>query len=66
MERLRREAFSRGEEDSEEKAMARVLWCKNWTALQSVRTLEHIHVLVKDVPDEIIVEWTGDKELVQG
>ncbi|KLJ11541.1 hypothetical protein EMPG_13267 [Blastomyces silverae] len=38
----------------------RVLWFKNWTALQSVRSLEHVHVVVRGVPDEIIVEWTGE------
>ncbi|KAL8646613.1 MAG: hypothetical protein Q9226_006780 [Calogaya cf. arnoldii] len=38
----------------------RVLWFKNWGALQSVRGLEHIHVLVKDVLEAIIEEWTGE------
>lgn len=38
----------------------RVLWFKNWGALQSVRGLEHIHVLVRDVPEAIIEEWTGE------
>jgi hypothetical protein len=37
----------------------RVLWFKNWVALQSVRSLEHIHVLVKDATPEILEEWTG-------
>ncbi|PYH49155.1 GIG1 family protein [Aspergillus saccharolyticus JOP 1030-1] len=37
-----------------------VLWFKNWTALQSVRSLEHVHVLVRDVPEKILVEWTGE------
>lgn len=41
-------------------ASDRVIWFKNWIALQSVRSLEHIHVLVRDVPDEIIIEWTGE------
>ncbi|PHH82359.1 hypothetical protein CDD82_6261 [Ophiocordyceps australis] len=36
-----------------------VLWFKNWVALQSVRTLEHIHVLVRRVDDEMIQGWTG-------
>jgi hypothetical protein len=30
----------------------RVLWFKNWTRLQSVRGVEHFHVLVKDVSEE--------------
>lgn len=42
-------------------AKDRVMWFKNWTALQSVRSVEHVHVLVRDVPDEIVVEWTGEK-----
>lgn len=41
-------------------AKERVQWFKNWTALQSVRSLEHMHILVRGVPEEIIVEWTGE------
>jgi len=37
----------------------RVLWFKNWVKLQSVRGLDHIHVLVRDVPRSIVHEWTG-------
>ena len=37
----------------------RVLWFKNWSQLQSVRGLEHIHVLVRDVPEGIVHEWTS-------
>ncbi|KAI9762213.1 MAG: NADH-cytochrome b5 reductase [Chaenotheca gracillima] len=37
----------------------KVLWFKNWTALQSVRSLEHVHVLVRDVPLGMIEEWTS-------
>ncbi|KAG6063158.1 hypothetical protein E4U32_001534 [Claviceps aff. humidiphila group G2b] len=44
-------------EDGEE----RVLWFKNWVALQSVRALEHVHVLVKDVDDDTLERWTGEK-----
>ncbi|KAK4231558.1 hypothetical protein QBC38DRAFT_354554, partial [Podospora fimiseda] len=40
----------------------RVLWFKNWVALQSVRTVDHVHVLVKDVDPEIIEEWTRELE----
>ena len=39
----------------------RVLWFKNWRQLQSVRGLEHIHVLVRDVPESILNEWTADR-----
>ncbi|KAJ5826390.1 hypothetical protein N7474_003528 [Penicillium riverlandense] len=37
-----------------------VMWFKNWVGLQSVRALEHVHILVRDVPEEILVEWTGE------
>ncbi|TGO07413.1 hypothetical protein BTUL_0279g00090 [Botrytis tulipae] len=39
----------------------RVMWFKNWVALQSVRALEHIHVLIKDVQKDDIEFWTGNK-----
>ncbi|POR39361.1 Uncharacterized protein TPAR_00433 [Tolypocladium paradoxum] len=38
-----------------------VLWFKNWVALQSVRSLEHIHVLVRDVDDDTLERWTGER-----
>ena len=38
----------------------RVLWFKNWTQLQSVRGLEHVHVLARNVPEDIIFQWSGD------
>lgn len=37
-----------------------VLWFKNWGALQSIRSLEHVHVLVRDVPEDILKEWMGE------
>lgn len=37
-----------------------VLWFKNWTALQSVRALEHVHVLLRDCPEKLLWEWTGE------
>lgn len=37
----------------------RVLWFKNWVQLQSVRALEHIHVLVRDATKEDLEFWTG-------
>jgi len=37
-----------------------VLSFKNWAALQSVRGLEHVHVLVRNVPESVIDEWTGE------
>ncbi|KAG6999241.1 hypothetical protein G7Y79_00036g071970 [Physcia stellaris] len=47
-------------DEAETPARERVLWFKNWGALQSVPGLEHIHVLVRDVADTIIEEWTGE------
>jgi Protein of unknown function (DUF3605) len=43
----------------------KIQWFKNWTALQSVPGLEHVHVLVRDVPEEIIMEWTSGEVAVQ-
>ncbi|KAM7188680.1 N-acetylglucosamine-induced protein 1 [Naviculisporaceae sp. PSN 640] len=40
----------------------KVLWFKNWTALQSVRALDHIHVLVRDVEPSLLQEWTTERE----
>ena len=42
-----------------------VLWFKNWVGLQSVRALEHVHILLRDVPDDILTEWSGEKTIVQ-
>lgn len=36
-----------------------IIWFKNRTRWQSVKTLEHIHVLTKGVDDKLIEEWTG-------
>ena len=38
----------------------RVLWFKNWLSLQSVRGVDHVHVLVKDVPNAVVRRWVGD------
>lgn len=40
----------------------RVMWFKNWVSLQSVRALEHIHVLVKDVDPVMLEEWTQEHD----
>jgi hypothetical protein len=39
----------------------RVMWFKNWVQLQSVRALEHIHVLVKGTTKEDLEFWAGKK-----
>lgn len=42
-------------------ANKRVLWFRNWTGLQSVRGLEHVHVLVRDAPKDLLDWWVGDR-----
>ena len=39
----------------------RVLWFKNWVALQSVRALEHVHILVRNVDGDTLERWTGER-----
>lgn len=39
----------------------KVVWFKNWVALQSVRALEHFHIMVRDVDDDMIERWTGER-----
>ncbi|KAK5135568.1 hypothetical protein LTR08_005048 [Meristemomyces frigidus] len=35
----------------------RVQWFKNWVSLQSVRSIDHVHVLVRDPPAELLDRW---------
>ncbi|KAF2834562.1 hypothetical protein M501DRAFT_943939 [Patellaria atrata CBS 101060] len=37
----------------------RVLWFKNWVSLQSVRGVDHVHVLIRDAPLNLLNSWTG-------
>lgn len=39
----------------------RILWFKNWVSLQSVRSLEHFHVMVRGVDDDMLERWTGER-----
>lgn len=39
----------------------KVVWFKNWVSLQSVPSLEHVHVLVRDVGDDMLELWTGER-----
>ncbi|KAK0926935.1 hypothetical protein LTR29_017760 [Friedmanniomyces endolithicus] len=41
----------------------RVLWFKNWTGLQSVRALDHVHVLVRGVDEEVLGAWLERRDL---
>jgi len=36
-----------------------VLWFKNWTKLQSLRAVEHFHVLLRNPDDDLLKEWTN-------
>lgn len=51
------------EGEGKDSARDRVLWFKNWVGLQSVRGVDHVHVLVKGVSDEMIAKWTQRKDL---
>lgn len=41
----------------------RVQWFKNWVSLQSVRGVDHVHVLVRDVPEAVLERWTRRRDL---
>jgi rRNA-processing protein FCF1 len=45
------------EKAKEEEEGSKIIWFKNTTNLQSVRSLEHFHVLVRDVDEEILERW---------
>ncbi|KAL6706791.1 hypothetical protein ACN47E_005127 [Coniothyrium glycines] len=53
--RVFREAAGEGRDGVEEGE--KVLWFKNSTNLQSVRSLEHFHVLVRGVSEDVLREW---------
>ena len=44
-------------ESGDREAKEKILWFRNWTGLQSVRSLEHVHVLVRDAPKAMLSEW---------
>lgn len=44
-------------------ARKRVLWFKNWVGLQSVRGVDHLHVIVRDAPGEVVRGWYERKDL---
>lgn len=41
----------------EDKVGDKVIWFKNTTNLQSVRSLEHVHVLVRNVDEKVLKQW---------
>lgn len=54
VQRLAKESHPDAPED-------RVLWFKNWAALQSVAALEHFHVMVRDASEDTLKDWIGAK-----
>lgn len=34
-----------------------VLWFKNWASAQTVQAVEHFHVFVRNVPEDVVDEW---------
>lgn len=46
-----------------ERRWEQVMWFKNWVSLQSVRGVDHVHVLVRDVPAQVLQRWTERKDL---
>jgi hypothetical protein len=45
------------EKAGEQQEGSMVIWFKNTTNLQSVRSLEHVHVLVRDVDEAVLKQW---------
>lgn len=46
-----------------------VLWFKNWASIQSVRSVEHIHVLVRGASEEFlstVIETEENGEMIKG
>jgi len=44
-------------------ARKRVLWFKNWVGLQSVRGVDHVHVIVRDAPQKLVDQWCERRDL---
>lgn len=62
-------------EDFVERTFARhlgkenVLWFKNWASIQSVRSVEHIHVLIRGASEEFLRAVVGTEangEMIKG
>lgn len=41
----------------------RVQWFKNWVSLQSVKGVDHVHVLIRNAPPELLDGWLERKDL---
>jgi hypothetical protein len=55
--------FVRPLEEAGFEGRERVLWFKNWVSLQSVRGVDHVHVLARDVPERVLERWTRRRDL---
>ncbi|KAF2869658.1 hypothetical protein BDV95DRAFT_497163 [Massariosphaeria phaeospora] len=53
---IRREFREKAGEREDDEG-SKVQWFKNTTNLQSVRSLEHVHVLVRHVDDAVLKQW---------
>ncbi|KAK3048404.1 hypothetical protein LTR09_010235 [Extremus antarcticus] len=49
--------------DEVEGGWEQVMWFKNWVSLQSVRGVDHVHVLVRDVPEGVLRGWLERRDL---
>lgn len=48
------------------KAEDNVIWFKNWVSLQSVPGIDHVHVLVRNIPQDFVERsWTNGERPVQ-
>jgi hypothetical protein len=36
------------------------VWFRNWSAIKSVRAVEHVHVLLLEPRREVVEGWTGE------
>ncbi|KAK8176955.1 hypothetical protein IWX90DRAFT_4030 [Phyllosticta citrichinensis] len=52
-----RRAVGEVDEEGRGKKGEKVLWFKNWVALQSVRGVDHVHVLVRGAEEEVLRKW---------
>jgi hypothetical protein len=50
-------ALAKDADISVDEARKRIMCFKNWVSLQSVRGVDHVHVLVKDAPISLLEQW---------
>jgi hypothetical protein len=55
-------ALAEEERISIDRARERVMWFKNWVSLQSVRGVDHVHVLVRDAPEPLLLRWVARED----